>query len=47
MKIPNSFSGTVFNRHKIQFESGTLNTDSSNIHFFLPLTTDRIKDINK
>ena len=47
MKIPNSFSGTMFNRHKIQFESGTLNTDSWNIYFFLLSTTDRIEDISK
>ena len=47
MKIPNSFSGTMFNRHRIQFESGDLNTDSSNVYFFLPSTTYRIEDINK
>ena len=47
MKIPNSFSGTIFHRHRIQIESGALNTDSPNIYFFFPLTTSRIEDINK
>ena len=47
MKIPNSFSWTMFNRHRIQFESSALNTDSLNIYFFLPSTNDRIKDVNR
>ena len=47
MKIPYSFSGTIFNGHRIQIESGALNTDSSNIYFFFPWTTNRIEDINK
>ena len=48
MKILNSFSATIFNRHRIQYEAGALSdTDFSKIFFFLPSTTDRIKDINK
>ena len=46
MKILNSFLGSMFYRHRIQFES-ILNTDSSNIYFFLHSTTDRVEDINK
>ena len=48
MKIPNSFSNTTFNRHRIQYESEALSeTDFSNFFFFLPTTTDRIKSINR
>ena len=48
MKVPNSFSTTIFNRHRIQYESGAfVETESSNIFFFLPSTVDRIEDINK
>ena len=47
MKIPNSFSGTMFNRHRIQYESGTLNMDFSKIYFFLLSITDRIEKINR
>ena len=47
MKIPNGFSGTIFHRHRIQIESGALNTDSPNIYFFFPSTSSRIEDINK
>ena len=35
MKVPNSFSSTIFNRHRIQYESGAFaETDSSNIFLF-------------
>ena len=44
--IPSSFSGTFFNRHKISYKSGSLPTDSSNIDFLLPSTTDQFKKIN-
>ena len=44
--ISSSFSGTFFNRHKISYESGSLPTDSSNIYFLLPSTTDQVKKIN-
>ena len=47
IKIPNSFSGTMFNRHRIQYESGPLNRDFSKVYFFLPSITDRIEKINK
>ena len=48
MKIPNSFSTTIFGRHGIQYESGAFGeTDSSNIFFFLPSTVDRIGKISK
>ena len=48
MKVTNSFSSTIFNRHRIQYESGTfVETEFSNIFFFLPSTVDRIEDINK
>ena len=48
MKIPNSFSTTIFGRHGIQYESGAFGeTGSSNIFFFLPSTVDRIEKISK
>ena len=48
MKIPNGFSTTIFNRHRIQQEFGAFSeTDFSNAFFFLPSTTDRIEEINK
>ena len=48
MKILNSFSTTIFSRHRIQYESGAFGeTDISNIFFFLPSTVDRIEEINK
>ena len=48
MKVPNSFSTTIFNRQRIQYESGAFaETDSSNIFFFLPSTVDRIEEINR
>ena len=45
--MPNSFSGTFFNRHRIQHESGTFQTDFSEIFYFLPSITDRVEDINR
>ena len=48
MKIRNSFSATIFNRHRIQYGAGALsNTDFSKIIFFLSSTTDRIETINR
>ena len=47
MKIPNSFSATIFNRHRIQYESSSLDTKFSNVFFCLPSTTDRIEEINR
>lgn len=48
MKVLNSFSTTILNRHRIQYESGAFGeTEFSNIFFYLPSTVDRIEDINK
>ena len=48
MKIPNSFSATISNRHRIQYKAGALSdTDFSKILFFLPSTRDRLEDISK
>ena len=48
MKIPSSFSGTMFRKHNMQHESGALSdTDFSQIYFFLPATTDRLEDVNQ
>ena len=48
MKIPDSFSSTILNRHRIRYEPGAFSeTDFSNVFFFLPSTTDRIEDINR
>ena len=46
-RMPNSFSGTFFNRHRIQYKSGALNTDFSKIYLFLPSITDRIENVNR
>ena len=46
-RMLNSFSGTFFNRHRIQYESGALNTGFSKIYLFLPSITDRIEDVNR
>ena len=36
-KILNSFSGTFFNRHRIEYESGLSGlSEFSNVYFFLP-----------
>ena len=44
-RIPNSFSGTIFNRHKKMIESGEAEGECSNTYFFLPSMTDRSEDI--
>ena len=46
-KIPNSFSGTIFNRHRAMIESGEVEGEFSNIFFFLPSITDRSEEIDK
>ena len=46
-RVPSSFSGTFFNRHWIQFNSGALQSIFSNVYFSLPSTTDRTEDINQ
>ena len=48
MKIPSSFSTTVFSRHRIQYESEAFGeSDFSGTFFFLPSTVDRIEKINR
>ena len=46
-RIPNSFGGTMFNRHRLSFESRELRTDFSDLYFFLLSLTDRSEAINK
>ena len=46
-RMPNSFSGTFFNRHHIQYKSGALNTDFSKIYLFLSSVTDRVEGVNR
>ena len=46
--IPSSFSGTFFNRDRIQYESWVFpGLSFSNIYYFLPSTTDRVEEINR
>ena len=47
MRIPNSFSCTMFNCHRIHFQSGALNTQFSKIYFFLPSISDLTESINR
>ena len=47
-RIPNSFSGTFFNRHRIQYKSGAFHgLTFSNIYYFLTSTNDRVQEINR
>ena len=47
-KVLSTFSSTIFNRRRIQYEADTFSeTDFSNLFFFLPATTDRIEDIDR
>ena len=46
-KIPSSFSGTIFNRHRSLIENEKAENDYSNILFVLPSITDRSEEINK
>ena len=46
-RVPNSFSGTFINRHRVQCESGAFQTKFSRIHNFLPSITDRVEEINR
>ena len=39
--------GHNFNRHKVQFESGGLQTTFSKVNYFLLSTTDRSEEINR
>ena len=48
MKIPNSFSGTMFGQYKMKYEAwAILDSDFSWIYFSLPATTDRIEEVNQ
>ena len=48
MKIPHSFSTTIFNRHRIQYEFWAYSeTDFCNVFFSLPCTVDRVEEINQ
>lgn len=43
LKNPNSFTTTLFRKHKLQYEEGKyLGSEFSNIFFFIPSTIDRI-----
>ena len=47
LKVPNSLTSTIFNRHRIQYESGAFSgTDFSGVFFFSPSIVDRIEEIN-
>ena len=46
-RIPNSFSGTPFNRHCLLFKTGQLQTEFSSLYYFLPSITDRSESINQ
>ena len=46
-RIPNSFRGTLFNRHRMLSQAGQLKTDFSNTYFFLSSVTDRSESINQ
>ena len=46
-RMTSSFSGTFFNRHRMQYKSGALNTGFSKIYLFLPSTNDLIEDVNR
>ena len=46
-RIPNSFSGKIFNRHPVMIESAEADAEFSNIYFSLPSITDRNEEINQ
>ena len=46
-KVSNSFAGTLFNRHHLLFETGRLQTEFSNLYYFLPYIADRSESINQ
>ena len=46
-RMPNNFSGTLFNRHRTQYESRGLNTKFSRFYLLLLSITDRTEDINR
>ena len=46
-RITHSFSGIILNRHRSMIESGEVDKDFSNIHFFLPAITFKSEEINQ
>ena len=46
-RIPNSFSGTIFNRHRSMLESGELESDMSHLYFFISAVTDCCETVNQ
>ena len=46
-KIPTSYCGTMFNRHKQMIESGEVNMKMPQLFSYLPSITDRSADINQ
>lgn len=47
-RIPNTFAGMIFSRHKNQLLDEKLERHFfSNLFFFLPATADRAEDINR
>ena len=44
-RLPNSFSGTIFTQHRAMIETGEIDSEFSNIHFFLPSITNRSEGI--
>ena len=45
--MPSSFSGTFFNRHRIQYESGALQMNFSRISYFFPSIPNRVEKISR
>lgn len=46
-RMPNSFSGIFFNRHRIQYESRAIDTKFSKMFYFRLSITDRVEDIKR
>ena len=46
-KIPNSFCGTILNRHRTLIECGETDLNTSKLYFFLPSITDRSECVDK
>ena len=46
-RIPNSFSGTLFNHHKETIESGELESEHLQLFFFVLSITDRSNEVNQ
>ena len=46
-KIPNSFCGIIFSRHRNVFECGESDLTTLSLYFFLPSITDRSETVNQ